>query len=544
MHIKKLVPKIKNTFILDHFLMFMFLKMLNFKLTKYQGDKFKMSNFSTYFSYLPKKALTIALALTSALALSGAVLAGFGPDRPTIAYTPGVSGFDYVTFNSFTGVPNGIGDEREFVRGKIVGVGSTTIDPIENVKDGDELYITVYVHNNAKGSLGVLGEAQNLRAKVDMPAGSSTSHEIKGTIAASNANPVSVYDTITINGSEAFELEYVPGSATMITNALNYVSVNDGLVTNGADIGYDALDGTMPGCFEFSGWVNFRVKVKVTPTPKLEIVKDVQEGPNQPWVQSINAVGGDTFRYRVNVSNTGNVDLTNVVVKDVLPAHLNNVSVTKGGGPNYVGNLFAEGITIANFPKGETLTLIIEATLDEETALPCGRTSLLNVASADSESTDKVKDNARVITDRTCTEQTPVYQCNGVQITKLGGLKIKVSTTVTASPANLVTVKGYTYDFNSDGKVDLTTTKAVVEHTYDKYGKKTVDVQVTFEVDEDGNVTTVTKDCGSTVTLTETPKELPNTGPASFIATLFGTSTLGTAIIGWIRSKKDLLSIG
>jgi hypothetical protein len=73
------------------------------------------------FSKVPKK-LIAALAVVAAVAGIGAgVMAGFGPDRPTKQWTSAENGFQYVTFNSYVGVPNGIGDERDFARATVTG---------------------------------------------------------------------------------------------------------------------------------------------------------------------------------------------------------------------------------------------------------------------------------------------------------------------------------------------------------------------------------------------------------------------------------------
>jgi len=164
-----------------------------------------------------------------------------------------------------------------------------------------------------------------------------------------------------------------------------------------------------------------------------------------------------------------------------------------------------------------------------------------------------VKATVRVV--ETEIPEDPVYECNGVVITKLGDRKIKAVVNTTAEPANLVTITGYHYDFG-DGN-DENSASNTAMHTYAGDGNYTTTVTVTFDVEIDGQVVEKESTCSTRVSFdsevcefnSQLPKghpdcELPNTGPVSFIAALFGTGTLGTAIRGWMRSRKDLLSIG
>ena len=62
------------------------------------------------FSRLPKKLISAVVYVLVLAGFTAGAMAGFGPDRPTIAWTNNGQGFDHVTFNSYTGVPS-VGDE-------------------------------------------------------------------------------------------------------------------------------------------------------------------------------------------------------------------------------------------------------------------------------------------------------------------------------------------------------------------------------------------------------------------------------------------------
>jgi LPXTG-motif cell wall-anchored protein len=73
-----------------------------------------------------------------------------------------------------------------------------------------------------------------------------------------------VGDTVDITGSRPFTLAYKTGSAQIKTNAMNGVSLSDQIFNgSGALIGYNALNGNVPGCAQYSGWVTFKVAVNM-----------------------------------------------------------------------------------------------------------------------------------------------------------------------------------------------------------------------------------------------------------------------------------------
>ena len=279
-----------------------------------------MKNISTYLPYMPKSWLSIAaaLALTGVISVSG-VLAAFGPDRPTKEYHgASTSGFTYVTFDSFTNSPN-IGDERDFMRGKVSG-GSDLLDPVNGLVAGDHVKVYMYVHNGADPSLNADGSgiAHDLTARVAIPGGEAASQDLTGYISASNAQPQEIFDTLTLNASEAFQVNYISGSAKWTTNAGTF-DLSDNLVSTGVKLGDDSLDGNMKGCYEYSGWITFEVEVKAEKNPPKPIVScdaltasatAIKPGDKVDFTAKASAENADITKYVFNFGDGSNQTVT------------------------------------------------------------------------------------------------------------------------------------------------------------------------------------------------------------------------------------------
>ncbi|HET7629881.1 MAG TPA: hypothetical protein VFK03_00740, partial [Candidatus Saccharimonadales bacterium] len=184
----------------------------------------------------------------------------FGPARTTYTWA---NPADHITFNSITDNPTW-GDERYLVKARDVNAGSNTYSTNMSVTDNQELLVAVYFHNNAASNLNLV--AKNTKVAVNLPSGTSTSKEIRATISADNATPLSVFSTMDLNSSEPFALQYIAGSAQLKTNYVT-TSLSDSIVNGGTLVGTSGADGKVNGCGQFSGYATFRVKVKTEKKP-------------------------------------------------------------------------------------------------------------------------------------------------------------------------------------------------------------------------------------------------------------------------------------
>ena len=268
------------------------------------------------------KKLTLILAMIVAAIVIPASIFAWGPDRPTYTIA---NPANHVTFNSIIDNPSQ-GDERNFVQVRDANAGNETYADSTNLTAGHQYVIFIYYHNNAASNLNAdgTGIAHNAYVKAQIPAvvtNGSTDTKAVGYVGASNANPGEVWDDISFSNTTGSDiaLRYVPGSATIHSfGPVNGQTMSDNIVTTGASIGYDSLNGELPGCNEYAGYVTLRVQAD---QPNFTIEKQVRIAGTTTWSHSVTAKAGDTLEYRIQYINTGTTAQNNVVINDVLPAH-------------------------------------------------------------------------------------------------------------------------------------------------------------------------------------------------------------------------------
>ena len=150
-----------------------------------------MSKLISLIRRAPKRFSAVIAIIAAAIIVPAAVLA-WGPDRPTFS---GATPATYPVFNSMVDNPQ-IGDERNFVRIREAGVGNyvnqVTFEP------GKVYEVSVYFHNNAASNLNASGQGQakDVTLKMEVPnvVTGGVNAALTGTIAASNTNPLKVWD--------------------------------------------------------------------------------------------------------------------------------------------------------------------------------------------------------------------------------------------------------------------------------------------------------------------------------------------------------------
>jgi uncharacterized repeat protein (TIGR01451 family)/LPXTG-motif cell wall-anchored protein len=389
----------------------------------------------------------VGVAAIATVAAGALVISAWGPDRPTYTMNDPA---DHVTFNSITdnsmlmGGYTMNGDERYFVEASPFTGDASTLNWADDtaVENGKEYVVHMYVHNDAASNLNL--EAENVRAHVLLPTDAASSIELTGMISSSNATPNNVYDVTTFVSADGrdFTLDYVAGSAKFTNcdessrneadkacTASRSFELGDELFTEGgALLGYNQMDGKIPGCIAYAGWVSFHVKANFHEAPNYEVSKDAKiKGSDQEWSKEVTgAKDGDTIVYRLHFSNTGNTTLYDVNLRDLLPINTLNFM----NGTTYLVNSVhpdgyliedtiatEQGLYIGDYAPGADAYVFFETTIKEGVDDECHNTQIHNVIQANASTTpdgnsrsESKEDTADVYVDgQICEEDHPGF---------------------------------------------------------------------------------------------------------------------------------------
>lgn len=358
--------------------------------------------------------LTGVATIIASVGLFAGVMHAWGPTRSTFTIEDPAT---YVTFNSITNNPN-YGDERNFSIVKDAASTSTADwkDTL-TVEANKEYLIRIYVHNNAADNLKLV--ATNTRASVNLPTVTAKSIEINSFISADNANPLKIWDQVTLQSDKEFNLVYVAGSAKYTNNLFTQgIPLGEDLFTSpGALLGYEKLDGKIPGCFKYSGYVTFRVKPQFAKEADFTMSKQVRKHSTGSggWAESYAAQPGEKVDFLVKYANTGQTTQKDVVVKDVLPTGLTYVpgSTVLANGNYPAGKVVSDnivttpGLNIGTYAPDSSAWVRFSAIVSDNSKLKtCGVNTLKNIATVETGNGNK-SDDATVTVTKKCDEEKP-----------------------------------------------------------------------------------------------------------------------------------------
>jgi uncharacterized repeat protein (TIGR01451 family) len=276
-------------------------------------------------------------------------------------------------------------------------------DPI-SADAGDVLMFSVYYHNGVNYTT-----ANNTRMRVSIPSTTGTQIVSTAYLWADNAenatasNPLT--ETGTVNLSSSQKLEYITGSAKWYPNQADWRYNSPTAFPSGQSgdeiVGSGVNIGNIEGCWEFSGYVNFRVRVtNVVYNPEITIekaVKNITENQTS-YQESIVAKPRQTLSFQIVVRSTGSAAANNVVVRDVLPDRLiYKYGTTKVDNTSVADGITSGGINIGNVPQGGSKTITFEADVDRESKFTRGDTSLTNNSYARADNISEKTDPATII---------------------------------------------------------------------------------------------------------------------------------------------------
>lgn len=446
-------------------------------------------------------------------------------------------------FNSFINTPS-YGDERAFFdarRSDQTAAGSFK-NVLPDVTDGSkEVVLRTYIHNNANQSMndaahGFKSVAKNTQVRVLLPTATGNSLRARSYISASNATPNLVEDTVDLISSKDFRVEYIPNSAVLYNNGpfKNGIQLNNSVVTTGAPIGYNALNGDFPGCFDFEAVVQIRVKVIPKEIPNVSFTKQVAVPGQATWGEKVNVKPGDDVKWLVSFGNKGTTNLTNVDISDKLPPHLQVVhgsvkwiyAGTNGQTQEVAQNdtqfFTTGGINFGTWKPNGGFYVKFETTAKDD--FDGCSVNLRNISYNDTDQTPKIEDSADVtITKPNCKPNQPTFSCDLLTSQLVSDKTFRFTTKATAKDG--ATISRYFYDFG-DNTEPLTTDKTVVDHSYGKPGDYVSVVKVEVKVG-DQTKTAESESCKVVVHIPTPPTTPPSTPPSTTLTNTGAGDVLG-----------------
>lgn len=505
---------------------------------------------------MPKRFSAI-IAIIAAAIIVPAVVFAWGPTRDTYTIEKPA---DKITFNSITNNPN-IDDERNFVGIREVGSTNVWYDNMK-VQEGKEYFVRMYVHNNAATSLNLV--AENVTASVNLPTTTGKSIQVTGYINSSNASPKEVYDHATFTGDKNFNLAYVKSSLKYENNAFgpNGVALPESIFTSaGAKLGYDKLDGKIPGCFQYAGYVTFKVKPQIEKNNDFNLTKMVSKKGADKWVENYNAQPGEEVDFLLSYQNTGSVNQNDVTFRDKLPTGLTYVKDSTYWNNASKKNVEASnnlttglGINVGSYaPKANAWTTFTAKVANKE-ALKCGKNVLTNTGSVTTGGFKK-EDTATVTVEKDCPPVKIIKVCE-LATDKIISIdeknfdakkhsknladctKIQVCELATKK---IITIRETAFDAKKHSK-DLNDCKEKpVDNNFEVCELSSKKIVTIKEADFDA--TKYSKDLNDCkedpVVPPVTPPELPQTG-AGDIAAIVGLGAMIASIVYYVASRRAL----
>lgn len=276
-------------------------------------------------------AVLLCLILSPKMAYAWGDSDGGRPSYTTDEVNNGALG-ERITFNSISDNPALGGDEKNFVGARRVDSDSAVWNANTiAAEDGEKYYIRMYVHNNNPG--GDNAVAKDTSVRFDIAEGSGTEVEVQGLITSSNASPCEYYDSVRFASDTAFHLEYVSGSAFIENNGIaadDGMGLSDEIVEteNGVLIGYDALDGNLPGGYPYAAYVGIEVKVVYDYSYTVDMQVRPAGEADAAWQEEISAKVGDEVEFQIAFQNLEALSVADVMAKTVLSEGLEYVDGT------------------------------------------------------------------------------------------------------------------------------------------------------------------------------------------------------------------------
>lgn len=225
-------------------------------------------------------------------------------------------------------------DERDFVKARRIannGIYENTVStPLQK---GDKVRVAIYVHNNAKqcdyDDTTCLQDntARNTKTTINW----SNPQELKGSVFASNANPNTVNDFVSLRyASNDLALKVLDNSVYRYGATGNDMYSVQPVSTSDTSHSY-VLDESVDDWNDYTSGDDFKSsylhsKVLYVDFEVIDAVRDATITKDSVPPSETTVERNSTIDYTVTIKNTGNAPLKNTVVTDVLDLNLDYVS--------------------------------------------------------------------------------------------------------------------------------------------------------------------------------------------------------------------------
>lgn len=390
--------------------------------------------------------------------------------------------------------------------------------------------------------------------------------EVQAMNSSAVAGSVTKSGEVLVNGSVVAKnaltagRENIAGSTQVSYNGTTFYTRSPSVSFEGASIpAYVVLK---DGVFQFAIIESCANPVTATPTtaPKYTINKTVAAKGSTNFQDSItNVMPSSHVVYHVTVKSTGTAAVTDLVVKDALPAHVTYVpgTLTRDGTPIAGTAFFSSGVTIETLAPGATSVYSFEATIGTaDVGTTCKDETLTNTATIKAPSLPSASDTATVGTHCQPVITTTPPTCNLFDISASNNNRTVTVTKFdyTANDAKFVSAV-INWDMNKTNvsSAAITDANSVIgqTHQYAAEGYYQIGVTITF-TQGDKTVAASGVQCQKVVhflsnqppvvtppAATPTkPTALVNTGAGSTVALFGGISVAAAAAYHWSLRRR------
>ena len=127
------------------------------------------------------------------------------------------------------------------------------------VEIGKTYQVRNYIHNNTR--LGTQMVAQNVMTSFIVPKESGRTIAIQGFISSSNATPQQYWDVVILTCKDRFHIKVDFDSGVINGNGTTRLTHIPEAINGWTLIGYNEMNGMLPGCYGYSQYVVFSFKV-------------------------------------------------------------------------------------------------------------------------------------------------------------------------------------------------------------------------------------------------------------------------------------------